>query len=86
MRGLIIMNKIEFIKMVTDNVKSNKWLNCTVSVTLQNTTFNVGIKAYGKWVQRIELCGIVESVPEQKTNRALGAELTKLLDYVESRL
>jgi hypothetical protein len=80
------MNKLEFIKLVTDNVKTKQWLNCTVPVTLQNTTFNVGIKTYGKWIQRIELCGIVESIPEQKTNNALSAELTKLLDYVESRL
>lgn len=79
------MNKLEFIKMVTDNVKTKQWLNCTVPVTLHNTTFNVGIKAYGKWVQRIELCGIVESVPEQKTNKALALELTKLLDCIESR-
>lgn len=80
------MNKLEFIKLVTDNVKTKQWLNCTVSITLGNDTFNVGIKAFGKWVQRIELCGIVESIPEQKTNKALVDELSKLLDCIESRL
>ena len=80
------MNKLEFIKMVTDNVKTKQWINCTVPLQLENGAYQCGIKAYGKWIQRIELCGIVESIPEQKTNKALSAELTKLLDYVESRL
>jgi len=80
------MNKLEFIKMVTDNVKTKKWLNCTVKLQLESGIYSCGIKAFGKWVQRIEVCGLVESIPEQKTNKALAAELTKLLDYIESRL
>ena len=44
------MTKNEFIKMVTDNHKSGKWLNGTFDVD----GINVGVKAYGKWVQRME--------------------------------
>ena len=44
------MTKQEFIKMVAANHSSKKWLNCTVEVE----GVQVGIKAYGKWVQRME--------------------------------
>ena len=44
------MTKQEFIKMVAANHNSKKWLNCTVEVE----GVMVGIKAYGKWVQRME--------------------------------
>lgn len=44
------MTKEDFIKMVVANHKSGKWLSCTVEVE----GVKVGIKAFGKWVQRME--------------------------------
>ena len=47
------MTKTEFIAMVANNHKTGKWLSCTVEV---DGTM-VGVKAYGKWIQRMEGAG-----------------------------
>ena len=70
------MTVTEFVKMVTDNSKSGQWLNCTAPVQFDDKTYNVGIKAFGLWVQRLEVNGITATVPEQKTKAALTARLT----------
>ena len=70
------MTVAEFVKLVTANAKTNQWLNCTAPVQHNDRTFNVGIKAFGLWVQRLEVNGITASVPEQKTQKALTALLT----------
>ena len=70
------MTVSEFVKMVTDNSKSGLWLSCTAPVQYNDKTFNVGIKAFGLWVQRLEVNGITATVPEQKTKAALIARLT----------
>ena len=48
-----------------------------------NNGETLGIKAFGKWVQRIEYKGIRSDIPEQKTWKAFEdlftAEITKLL-------
>ena len=44
------MTKQEFVAMVVANHKTSKWLSCTVEVE----GVQVGIKAFGKWVQRME--------------------------------
>jgi hypothetical protein len=69
--------------MVLDNTKTDQWLNCTVPVQYDDKTFNVGIKAFGLWVQRLEVNGITATVPEQKTKAALLALLiTELSDLL----
>ena len=70
------MTVTEFVKMVLDNTKTNQWLSCTVPVQYNDKTYNVGIKAFGLWVQRLEVNGITATVPEQKTKAALTARLT----------
>jgi hypothetical protein len=43
----------------------------------------VGIKAFGLWVQRLEVNGITATIPEQKTKAALFAVLiTELSDLL----
>jgi len=77
------MTVTEFVKMVTDNSKSGLWLSCTAPVQYNDKTFNVGIKAFGLWVQRLEVNGITATVPEQKTKAALTALLiTELSDML----
>ena len=77
------MTVSEFAKMVLDNTKTDQWLNCTVPVQYDDKTFNVGIKAFGLWVQRLEVNGITATVPEQKTKAALLALLiTELSDLL----
>lgn len=56
---------------VVANVKTGKWLSATFDV--DGMPAGVGVKAYGRWVQRIECCGITTGVAEQKTNKALRA-------------
>jgi hypothetical protein len=69
--------------MVLANSKTNQWLSCTVPVQYNDKTYNVGIKAFGLWVQRLEVNGITATVPEQKTKAALLALLiTELSDML----
>ena len=77
------MTVSEFARMVLENSKSGQWLNCTAPVQYNDKTFNVGIKAFGLWVQRLEVNGITATVPEQKTKAALLALLiTELSDLL----
>lgn len=55
--------------------KAKKWLNCTYRINTDKGVFSLGIKAFGKWVQIVECCGIADSIPEQKTWRTAKAEL-----------
>lgn len=54
---------------IVANVKTGKWLSATFDV--EGMPAGVGVKAYGRWVQRIECGGITTGVAEQKTNKAL---------------
>jgi hypothetical protein len=47
------MTVSDFCKMVLENSNSGQWLNCTAPVQYNDKTFNVGIKAFGLWVQRL---------------------------------
>jgi hypothetical protein len=73
--GVIKMNLDDFIKMVLANVKTKKWLNGRYVVDGRE----VGIKAFGLWVHRIEFNGVIESIPEQTTQKALKIKLLDLL-------
>ena len=73
--------------MITSNAKTNQWVNCTVPVEYTTNTgevriFKVGIKAFGLWVQRLEINGLVSSIPEQRTQKALKAALTDELNLI----
>lgn len=70
------MTITEFCNMVAYNSKSGLWLSCTAPVQYNDKTFNVGIKAFGLWVQRLEVNGITATVPEQKSKAALIVLLT----------
>jgi hypothetical protein len=77
------MTVTEFTKMVTDNSKTGQWLSCTAPVQFDNKTFNVGIKAFGLWVQRLEVNGMTATVPEQTSRASLTVLLiTELSDML----
>ena len=76
----------DIVNAVAANAKSQKWLSCTFQVTTPDGTFPVGVKAYGKWVQRIECCGLVDGGSEHKTLQALKAETEKLLQRMLARV
>lgn len=67
------MDKQEFINMIAANVKTKQWLNGTFDVNGKR----IGIKAYGKWVQRMQVSWelFYIEIPEQKTIKALKAAL-----------
>ena len=77
------MNVQDIADAVAANAKTGKWLNCTFTLDDGN---KVGIKAYGKWVQRIECCGLVDGVCEQKTLKALKAEVISTITSMTSKL
>lgn len=70
------MNIEQIVKTVVDNAKTKKWLSCHFELTHGDTTYQLGIKSFGHWVQRLELVGIVSNVPEQKTNKRMAELLT----------
>lgn len=47
------MTRQEFIKMVARNHNTGQWLNGTYDVD----GTQVGVKAYGKWLQRLQVPG-----------------------------
>ena len=69
------MNLYQFTKMICDNYKSNKWLSGYYDVEISGVTYSIGIKAYGKWVQRLECNGKITSVEECKTLKAFSAAI-----------
>ena len=75
------MSTIEtIVKAVSDNAKSGKWLSCTFTVQHEGEAVAIGVKSYGKWVQRIECRGMVDGIPEQKTLRDLKAKTIDLIN------
>ena len=66
--------------------RNKKWLCCTFRIATPKGEFSLGIKSFGKWVQRIECCGLVDSIPEQKTYKALRAEFIATVNRIVSCL
>ena len=77
----------EFVELVANNAKSKQWLNCTVAVKHpeQAEPKQIGIKAFGLWVQRIECNGLVDSVSEQKTKKQFKLMLTATIQAMFAR-
>lgn len=83
------MNVQEIAQAVADNAKSGKWLSCTFQLDCPGAvggTVAVGIKAFGKWVQRVECAGLVDGVPEQKTLKALKEQTADLITAMVASL
>lgn len=76
----------QLAQLIADNAKTKKWISATFQVQTDKGTFSVGVKAFGKWVQRLEACGLRWDVPEQKTVKALREQsaetLRRMLAYV----
>lgn len=68
---------------VADNAKSGKWLSCAFQVQHKDgSTMTVGVKAFGRWVQRIECAGLVDGIPQQRTLhdlKSLTAEMIRAM-------
>ena len=70
----------DIVEAIVANVKTGKWLSCTFPMQGdEGIPISVGVKAYGRWVQRIQLAGMCDGIPEQKTIKALRAEATAML-------
>lgn len=61
------MTPEELLNEVKAAARSGRWLNCTVPIDTAEGPIKVGIKAYGKWVQRMESAGVMTGVPERRT-------------------
>jgi hypothetical protein len=60
--------------------KANKWLFCTYRINTDKGIAPLGVKAFGKWVQRMECWGLCDGVSEQKTWKAFDAEFTRVVN------
>lgn len=73
------MTKLEFINMVAANHKSGKWIDSTFEVD----GVNIGIKAFGKWIQRMEgNCKPYFSGAECKTVSTFKSQIESGLNYI----
>lgn len=73
------MNRQEFINMVAANHKTGKWISCTVEVE----GVQVGVKAFGKWVQRMEgNCKPYFSGAECKTVSTFKSQIEQGINYI----
>lgn len=79
----------EIAKAIADNAKTGKWLSCQFQVEHPQAvggSYSVGVKAFGKWVQRLECVGLVDSIPEQKTLKALQEKVIESLEGMAKQL
>ena len=84
-KGVNIMKIDKFINLIVSNAKTKKWLSCTEIVQLESGELaTIGVKAYGRWVQRIECNGMRGNTGmDYKTvkafREAVTGEVTNLL-------
>lgn len=84
-----ILSKENFINNIITNAKAKTWINSSFDVQLGNAekqTVNIGVKAFGRWIQRLQVNGLYESITEQKTNKALKQSLEQYFEDLEKRL
>ncbi len=76
------------LDQIVDLILANKgkWTISTFKINTDRGIFSLGVKAFGKWAQRIECCGIADGVPEQKTQKAFRAEFHKTVTAIVSSL
>lgn len=72
------MTKQELAELVLANASKGKWLSCTVDVEGRS----VGVKAFGKWVQRLECNGIRATVEECKTLKDFKPKVLSAIEGV----
>jgi len=83
------MNIEDVANAVVANAKTGKWLSCTFQVDNGQAVggrISVGVKAFGKWVQRIECCGLVSGANETRTLKALKAGVIEGLNAMIGKL
>lgn len=73
----------QFVDLVIQNARAKpaRWLNCTVQI--EGFPAGVGVKAHGRWVQRVECSGIADGLPEARTLAQLRTDLTDLLGRIQ---
>jgi hypothetical protein len=69
---------------IAKHASTNTWWNCTTLIRYKRQDFQVGVKAFGLWAQRIEVDGLVTNVGECRTQKAFKesfrGEAVKLFD------
>lgn len=69
----------DFIKLVTANAKTNKWLSGYYDVKINGEVFNVGIKSFNLWCQIVQIGQFKTDVSECKTQKAFKHNLETVL-------
>lgn len=66
--------------------KNKRWLSCTYRINTDKGVFSMGVKAYGWWVQRMQICEVCDGIPEQKTKKAFDAAFVSLVNSIVAGL
>jgi hypothetical protein len=78
------------IDTILDNMiacaKDKRWHSATYNINTDKGVFALGVKSYGKWVQRVQLCEYTDEVPEQRTYKALREEFIALVNRMVASL
>ena len=81
----VFENSDQAAKFVVEELKRTKgWFSGRFFVNkpvhlLHDEDVEVGVKAFGKWAQRVEVHGIKGEVPEQRSWKAFQSELSALI-------
>ena len=72
------MTKQEFIDTIVNNHRTGHWLNATFDVEGRK----IGVKAYGKWIQRLEHNGRSDGTVEARTVKAFRSDVEELYEGI----
>lgn len=64
---------------VVENHNKGRWIIESYNLGTWSQMDLLGVKAFGKWVQRLEYRGLKRDVPGQKTKKAFRAEVEKVI-------
>lgn len=72
------MKRNEFVDLVIKESKNQKWHINEYVVDGEK----IGIKQFGKWIQRMEVGGYINGINQQTTQKALREQLEEFLNKV----
>jgi hypothetical protein len=80
------MNIDQFADAVIATLKTGKWASFTECVETSRGSFHIGVKAYGKWVQILQIGNMRDGIPETKTWKAFRIGLIDHINRMVSVL
>ena len=65
---------------IRENGKAGKWTSCTYRINTDKGVYTLGVKAFGKWCQRLELVDMRSDIAGQNTWKAFDSAFIAEVD------